>query len=73
MSLELQFKIKNNPQYLRYLRTHSYWYKELNRNPDNYKRFVTEMKVKYKLRTTDKVSSMIDNIDLISTILQTLK
>ena len=34
MTLDLQFKIKNNPNYVRYLREHSEWYKELNRNPN---------------------------------------
>ena len=30
MTLELQFKIKNNPYYARYLRENSNWYKILN-------------------------------------------
>ena len=33
MSLEIQFRLKNNPNYLKYLHFHSAWYKELNRNP----------------------------------------
>ena len=39
MTLDIQFKIKNNANYLRYLRENSFWYKELNRNPENYKKF----------------------------------
>jgi len=73
MQLSVQMELEKNPKMANYLKLNSYWYKELNRNPANYKRFVEEMKIKYKLRTTDKVSEVIDNIDLISTVLQTLK
>ena len=31
------------------------------------------MKTKYKKRTTDKVSSLIDNMDLVSSVLDILK
>ena len=40
MTLDLQFKIKNNPNYLRYIRENSYWYKLLNSNPALFKEFV---------------------------------
>lgn len=73
MQLSIQMELEKNPKMANYLKLNSYWYKELNRNPANYKRFIEEMKIKYKLRTTDKVSEVIDNIDLISTVLQTLK
>ena len=73
MQLELQAQLKKDEKMARILKENSFWYKELNRDPENYKKFVSEMKVKYKLRTTDKISSMIDNIDLVSTVLQTLK
>ena len=73
MSLELQFKIKNNPNYLRYLRTHSYWYKELNRNPANFSLFEEKMKEVYQLRPTDKFSKIVDTIDMLQTVLSTLK
>ena len=33
MTLDIQFKIKNDPNYIRYLHENSYWYKFLNRNP----------------------------------------
>ncbi|MDE5539680.1 MAG: hypothetical protein K2J20_04265, partial [Bacilli bacterium] len=51
------------------LKYNSYWLKELNRNPASVKRFKENMKVKYRLRATDKVSDAIDNIDLISNVL----
>lgn len=73
MQLDLIMKIKNDKKMYELLKQNSYWIKELNRNPDSYKRFVAEMKAKYRLRTTDKISDAIDNIDLITTVLDTLK
>ena len=40
MTLETQFFLKSNEQYLNYLRTHSYWYKNLNRNPEQLRNFI---------------------------------
>ncbi len=73
MQLDLQIELRKDEKMARFLKENSYWIKELNRNPDSYKKFVSEMKAKYKLRTADKVSEVIDNIDLISTVLQTLQ
>ncbi len=56
-----------------FLKENSYWFKELNRNGENYKNFVLAMKEKYHLKVTDRISDAIDNIDLISGILDTLK
>ena len=55
------------------LKQNSYWLKELNRDSLNVKKFKEDMKIKYKLRTTDKISDAIDNIDLISNVLSALK
>ena len=73
MELDLIMKIKNDKKMYDLLKQNSYWIKELNRHPESYKRFVSEMKAKYHLRTTDKISDAIDNIDLITTVLETLK
>lgn len=73
MELELIQKIKNDKKMYDLLKLNSYWIKDLNRDPNNYKRFVSEMKTKYRLRATDKISDAIDNIDLITGILDTLK
>ena len=66
-------KIKNNPKIYEILKHNSYYIKQLNRDPNYYKTFIKEVKEKYKLRTTDKINEAIDNIDLISSILETLK
>ena len=68
MSLELQFKLKENPLYIKYLRENNIWYKKLNRNPKLFDEFVSEMKTKYKLRTTDKIEKVIDTLDLVSNL-----
>ena len=73
MSLELQFKIKSNPNYLRYLREHSYWYKYLNRSGEYFKQFEEEVKVEYKLRPADKISRALDTFDMVQTLLSSLK
>ncbi len=68
MPLEIQFKLKENPLYIKYLRENNIWYKKLNRNPELFDEFVSEMKTKYKLRTTDKIEKIVDTIDLVSNL-----
>jgi hypothetical protein len=73
MTLDIQFKIKNNPNYVRYLRENSYWYKILNRNPSMFNEFVNEVKKEYHLRTTDRISNAINTIELLQNIVSNLK
>lgn len=72
MTLELQFKIKNNPYYLRYLRENSIWYKYLNRNPEMFKTFEEEVKDKYELRPIYKISKALDTITMLQNVMSTL-
>lgn len=69
----VQIKLKENPKMLEYLKLNSAWYKDLNRSPANYKKFENAMKDLYKIRTTDKISEAIDNIDIINSVLDVLK
>ena len=73
MQRSLIDKFKNDPKMYGLLKQNSYWIKDLTRNPEKYKDFVTDMKEKYHLRVTDKISNAIDSIDLISTVIDTLK
>ena len=73
MELELQKKLLDNPKMYQYLKENSYWIKYLNRNPDVYREFQEKMKELYRERATDKLSDAIDNIDLISSVLSSLK
>ena len=69
MNLYTQYRIRNNANSLRYLRENSNWYKQLNRDPNSYNEFVKEMKVKYKLRTIDKIDNFVDTVDLVTKII----
>ena len=69
MNYELKKKLDENPKYLELLRLNSNWYKILNRDPNKYDEFVKEMKIKYKLRTIDKIDNVVDTIDLVTKII----
>ena len=69
MILDIQFKLKSNPNYTKYLRENSYWYKILTRNPSMIKEFIDEVKIKYKLRPIDKINDAISTFEMISTIM----
>lgn len=72
MQKSLQLKFRDNPKMKTFLSLNSHWYKYLNRSPKNYKLFENTMKEQYKLRTTDKLSSAMENIDLISSVLNVI-
>ena len=73
MNISLQYKIRQNPKQLQFLRENSYWYKYLNRSEQYYKDFINDMKDKYKLKPTDKINKIIDDINMFSTFLDVLK
>ncbi len=69
MFYEVKDKLDKDPRFKRYLRENSNWYKQLNRDPNSYNEFVKEMKVKYKLRTIDKIDNFVDTVDLVTKII----
>ncbi len=73
MKLDIQMRINQDPIQKKFLRENSYWYKYLNRNPIYYKQFIDDMKDKYKLKTTDKLNKMMDNLEMVRTFLEVLK
>lgn len=73
MNLDTQFKIKSDANYQKYLRENSHWYKILNRNPERFNDFASEMKERYRLRPTDKISDISDKLDMVRTFLNVLK
>ncbi len=73
MTLELQFKIKENQNYLKYLRQNSFWYKYLNRDPENFKYFEEEVKRNYKLTKTDKIMRTLETIEMMEKVMSTLR
>ena len=66
MNIEVKKRLDDNPKYLELLRMNSYWYKILNRDYTKYDEFIKDMKVKYKLRTIDKIDNAIDMVDLVT-------
>jgi len=73
MQIDIQQKLLNDKQMMEFLKQNSNWYKQLNRNPATYNEFISTMKEKYKTRTTDKMSGIMENIDMISSVLNILK
>lgn len=73
MEKQVQYELYKDTKMHKYLLENSVWYKNLNRNPNNYKDFVYNMRIKYRLNLPDKISDAIDNIDLISSIITNIK
>jgi len=73
MQMRTILELKKDAKMWELLKYNSYWIKELNRDSTSVKRYKEDMKAKYKLRTTDKISDAIDNIDIISNVLSALK
>ena len=69
MNREVLEKLKKDPKYLTFLRENSWYYKELNRDSKSLDKFIKDMKIKYKLRTIDKVDNIVDSVDLITKIM----
>ena len=73
MTFTLQNKINSDINLKKFLRENSYWYKSLNRNEDVFSDFVSDMKIKYKLTTSDKINRTIDGIGMLQSFLEVLK
>lgn len=73
MNIKIKLFLDSNPDYKRYLRENSYWYKTLIRDPKMIDVLVEEVKDKYKLRTTDKINNIIDKIDMVSKFINVLR
>ena len=73
MRLDVIMKIKNNENYLRYLRENSYWYKYLNRDPKALNDFVEKVKVDYRLRPVDRISDALSTLEIVSKFVSAFK
>ena len=56
-----------------YLKQNSCFIKDLLRNPNNYENFKKIIKEKYNLRLQDKISNIINDIELVSSIINTIQ
>lgn len=71
MNKELLNQIKKD-KYYDYLKQNSFFIKDLIREPNNYKIFKKYIKEKYQLRPQDKINNVLEDINLISDILNTI-
>ena len=69
MSIDLQYKINSDPNYVRFLRENSHWYKYLNRSSNYLPLLEKEMKIRYKLTPKDKLDRFTKNIDKVSELI----
>ena len=69
---EVIIQIKKNPMLYHYLKYHSYWYKILLRNPLLLNDLINDMKEDYKLTTKDKIESISQKMQMVSSLLEVL-
>lgn len=70
MELDLVIKLEQDGKLHDYLLTHSYWYRLLNRDKEEFEEFMKEYKNFKRERNMDKVNNTIDNIELITNIVK---
>ncbi|MBE6140812.1 MAG: hypothetical protein E7172_04690 [Firmicutes bacterium] len=73
MQLFDQIALKEDGKMYHYLQLNSWYIKDLNRGFKSFVDFKNEMNVKYKQRVTDKLDKAMENIELISSVLDVLK
>ncbi len=73
MDRYLQEKLKNDKAFKKYLDENTNYLKYLNRDSSYHQEFMRLMKDKYKERTTDKINNAVKTINVISSIIETIK
>ena len=73
MQIDVQQKFENDKEMATYLKQNSEWFKYLNRDSNYFKEFSSMMREKYKVRTSDKIETLMENVDLINSVLNVLK
>ena len=73
MNKSVLVTLKENEKLFSHFMENSYYIKDLNRNPNFFKTFESKMKEVYKERTTDKISKAIDTVEMLSSIIDTIK
>ena len=69
MRPDIVYKIRMDKNLDNYIKYHSYWYKELLRNPEKIKDMEEEMKKEYKLTTSDKIEQFGNKLQMIRTFM----
>ena len=73
MQLYNQIALRENEELYNYLKSNSAYFKLFNRDLIDSKTFLKEMKIKYKKRNSDKITKALDNMEMVSSILDILK
>ena len=73
MNKQIAMKILEDKKILNEFSENSYFIKELNRNPLFYKEFLKQLKIIYKQRPTDKINNAVDTVEMLSTIIDSIK
>ena len=73
MNKSVLISLKENEKLFSHFMENPYYIKDSNRNPNFFKTFESKMKEVYKERTSDKISKAIDTVDMISSIIDTIK
>ncbi len=73
MVYNVQNRLFENTALLNYLRTHSYWYKYLNRDASNFNKMQNEYKEMVRKAKVQKASDTLSTIEMLTSIVNTLK
>ncbi len=73
MNINIQYILNNDLLLKRYLREHSFYYKNIIRNPSFINELYLLMKKEYHLTLPDKLDKIKDNISLVNTFMDVLK
>lgn len=73
MTIDNQIRLYRDPILVNFIREYPIWYKRLNRNPDLFSDMVMDMKVKYKLTTSDRINNTLNSIGMLKSFLDVLK
>lgn len=73
MDVKVQYILNNNIILKRYLREHSFYYKNILRNPNFINDLVKLMKEEYHLTLPDRLDKIKDNLSFFNTFIDVIK
>lgn len=73
MEVKTLIQVRSNYYIATYLRENSYWYKNLNRNPESIALLEQEMKEHYKLTPKDKMEDFANKLSMIQNFMEILR
>ena len=73
MRKDILLRIRNDSNLLLFLKYHSYWYKELLRDPESIKYMEVEMKKEFKQTLEDSMERLNNKVNMIKNILEVIK